>query len=84
MVQKFSSENLVVAGDFNTGKLFDIMPNLNETMKDIVNEPTTKDYYEKRGAVQMDYILINKNLQSKQVSKIDNFSDRYAAYAEID
>ncbi len=42
-------------------------------MKDIVNEPTTKDYYERRGAIQMDYILINKNLQSKQAFKIETF-----------
>ncbi len=28
IIQKLSSENLVVAGDSNTEKLFDIMPNI--------------------------------------------------------
>ena len=83
IIMKHSGDNLIVAGDFNTEKLFDLMPNLRGIVKDIVNEPTTTDYFEKRGAFQMDYILINKNLQNKQVFKIDNFSDHYAVCAEI-
>ena len=83
IIKKYSNSNLVVAGDFNTEKLFDLIPDIRGIVKNIINEPTTKDYYEKRGAVQMDYILINKDLQSKQVSKIDNFSDHYVMCAEI-
>jgi endonuclease/exonuclease/phosphatase family metal-dependent hydrolase len=83
IIKKYSNSNLVVAGDFNTEKLFDLIPGIRGVVKNIINEPTTKDYYEKRGAVQMDYILINKDLQSKQVSKIDNFSDHYVMCAEI-
>ena len=38
------------------------MPDLCDVVKDIINESTTKEYYEKRGAVQMDYILVDKNI----------------------
>ena len=84
IIKKYSSGNLVVAGDFNTEKLFDLMPDLCDVVKDIINEPTTKEYYEKRGAVQMDYILVDKNKYVRNVFKIDNFSDHFVICAEID
>ena len=40
----------------------------------IIDEATTKDYYEKRGEVRMDYMLISGNLRGMNNSKIDNFS----------
>ena len=70
-------ENLIVLGDFNTEKLFDLIPKINGNVTDIVNSTTTKNYYENRGEVQMDYILINNKLRSNVKYKIDNFSDHY-------
>ena len=83
MIYDCSDENLIAVGDLNTEKTFDVMPNLRKVVKDIVNGPTTNETYEKRGAIQRDYILINKNVQSISVFKLNNFSDHLAVYAEI-
>lgn len=83
MINKYSDDSLIIVGDFNTERLFDVMPNLRGVVRDIIDEATTKDYYEKRGEVQMDYILISGNLRGTNNSKIDNFSDHYAICAEI-
>ena len=76
-------DNLIVMGDFNSEKLFELIPGINGVVEDSINEPTTKEYYEGRGEVQMDYILINDKMKSENIFKIDNFSDHYIIGAEI-
>ena len=76
-------DKLIVMGDFNTEKLFELMPTIKVKVRDIINSPTTKDYYEGRGEVQMDYILINNNIKLDNKYKIDNFSDHYIIGANI-
>ena len=83
LIKKNKDNNLIVLGDFNTEKLFDLIPEINNDVVDIVNGPTTKDYYENRGEVQMDYILISNKLNSKEKYKIDNYSDHYLIGANI-
>ncbi len=78
-----NEDNLIVLGDFNTENLFQIIPRVNDVVKDVINGPTTKDYYEKRGEVHMDYIMINKNMKCNNLEKIDNFSDHYVMCADI-
>ena len=78
-----SDGNLIVLGDFNTEKLFQIIPEIEGVVKDTINVPTTKDYYEKRGEVHMDYIMINKNMKCTNNYKIDNFSDHYIMCSEL-
>jgi len=75
--------NLIVLGDFNTEKLFQIIPRIEGIVKDTIIGPTTKDYYEKRGEVHMDYIMINKNMKYKNIEKMDNFSDHYIVCANL-
>ena len=77
------NDNLVILGDFNTEKLFEIIPTIKNSITDIINGPTTKDYYEKRGEVHMDYIMINSQMKSDIVYKIDNFSDHYIMCANV-
>ena len=76
-------DKLIVIGDFNTEKLFKLIPSIEVKVKDIINSPTTKDYYEGRGEVQMDYTLINDNIKFENKFKIDNFSDHYIIGANI-
>ena len=83
IILKNIDSNLIVAGDFNTEKLFDLMPSLSGRVVDVVKGPTTKDYYEKSGEIQRDYILINQNIQLVKTFKIDNFSDHYVIGAEL-
>ena len=83
LIKKSKDSNLIVLGDFNTEKLFDLIPEIKNDVADIVNSPTTKDYYENRGEVQMDYILINNKMNSTAKYKIDNFSDHYIIGANI-
>lgn len=78
-----SNDNLIVLGDFNTEKLFQIIPEIEDIVKDTIEGPTTKDYYEKRGEVHMDYIMINKNMKCSNIEKIDNFSDHYIMCADL-
>lgn len=78
-----SNDNLIVLGDFNTEKLFQIIPEIEGIVKDTIEGPTTKDYYEKRGEVHMDYIMINKNMKRSNIGKIDNFSDHYIMCADL-
>ena len=78
-----SETNLIVLGDFNTEKLFQIIPRIEGIVKDTITGPTTKDYYEKRGEVHMDYIMINKNMKYKNIEKMDNFSDHYIVCANL-
>lgn len=78
-----ADDNLIVLGDFNTEKLFEIIPNIESVLKDAVAGSTTKDYYEKSGAMHMDYIMINKKLKCINTFKYDNFSDHYIIGAEI-
>ena len=75
--------NLIVLGDFNSEKVFALMPTIKGKVKDVVDEPTTKDYYEKRGEVQMDYIFINENIKLINKYKIDNFSDHYIISVDV-
>jgi endonuclease/exonuclease/phosphatase family metal-dependent hydrolase len=76
-------DNLIVLGDFNSERIFDLLPNIKDDVTDVINFPTTKDYYENRGEVQMDYILINDKLIKANNYKIDNFSDHYVIGSEI-
>ena len=76
-------DNLVVMGDFNTEKLYEIIPNIDSVLKDTINGPTTKDYYEKRGEVHMDYIMINESFKCVNTFKIDNFSDHYIMCSDL-
>jgi len=78
-----SNDNLIVLGDFNTEKLFQIIPEIEDIVKDTIEGPTTKEYYEKRGEVHMDYIMINKNMKCSNIEKIDNFSDHYIMCADL-
>ena len=78
-----SYDNLIVLGDFNTEKLFQIIPEIKGIVNDTINGPTTKDYYEKRGEVHMDYIMINRNMKCNNIDKIDNFSDHYIMCADL-
>ena len=83
LMMKSKDDNLIVLGDFNSEKIFDLMPSIKSEFNDIVNSSTTKDYYEGRGEVQMDYILINNGLSFNDKFKIDNFSDHYIIGANI-
>lgn len=86
LINNCKNDNLIVMGDFNTEKLYEIIPTIKEIVKDTIIGPTTKDYYEKRGEVHMDYIMINKNIKSiKSINtyKIDNFSDHYIMCSEL-
>lgn len=83
LIDKNSNDNLIVLGDFNCEKLFALIPSIETEVVDVINGPTTKEWYEKRGEVQMDYIMISNNLDSTDVKKIDNFSDHYIVCAEI-
>lgn len=78
-----SNTNLIVLGDFNTEKLFQIIPRIEGSIEDTITGPTTKDYYEKRGEVHIDYIMINKNIKCFNTDKIDNFSDHYIICANL-
>ena len=83
LINNNMESNLIVLGDFNTEKIFELIPSIKDKVIDVVNMSTTKDYYEGRGEVQMDYILINKNLKYNNIEKIDNFSDHYIVLANI-
>ena len=83
LINDCSNTKLIVLGDFNSEKLFDLIPNAKNVVTDIINMPTTKDYYEKSGEVQMDYILINDKIKASKIYKIDNFSDHYIIGASI-
>ncbi len=83
LIMNCKEDKLIVIGDFNTEKLFKLIPSIELKVKDIINSPTTKDYYEGRGEVQMDYILINDNIKFENKFKIDNFSDHYIIGANI-
>ncbi len=84
LINQNSTKNLIVLGDFNTESIFELMPDIRHLVKDIVKNPTTKNYYENRGEVQMDYILINKNIKVLNTYKIDNFSDHYIIGANLE
>lgn len=83
LIKASKDSNLIVLGDFNTEKLFDLIPKIKNDVHDIINSPTTKDYYENRGEVQMDYILINNKMKSEVKYKIDNFSDHFIIGADL-
>ena len=83
IINDSKNDNLVIMGDFNTEKLYDIIPKINGIVKDTIVGPTTKDYYEKRGEVHMDYIMINQNVKCTNNYKIDNFSDHYIMCSEV-
>lgn len=76
-----SQENVVVAGDFNSEKLFDILPELNGCFMDKLRGPTTvsgvmegENFANGR---KLDYFLTSKNVSTKIMKKISNFSDHY-------
>ena len=77
------NDNLIVLGDFNTEKIFEFLPEVRDSLKDVINAPTTKEYFEKRGEIQIDYILLNNKLKSEGNFKIDNFSDHYIVGANV-
>ena len=83
LMMSCNGQNLIVLGDFNSEKLFEIMPSIHTKYNDVVDGATTKEYYEKRGEVQMDYILINNSLSFTDKFKVDNFSDHYIIGANI-
>ena len=83
LILECSEDNLIAIGDFNTEKLFELIPSIKGKVIDIITGPTTKQDYENRGEVQMDYILINSKLSSNAKYKIDNFSDHYIIGADI-
>lgn len=83
LIKENTDKNLIVLGDFNTENLFEVIPDINDKVHDIIKQPTTKSYYENRGEKQMDYILINDKLEESNIYKIDNFSDHYLIGAEI-
>ena len=83
IIMASKSDNLLVLGDFNSEQLFTLIPSIKDIVKDIINESTTKDYYEGRGEVQMDYILLNDKMTFDKKVKIDNFSDHYVIGANI-
>lgn len=83
LINSHANMNLIVLGDFNTEKLFQIIPTIKNNVTDIISGPTTKDYYEKRGEVHIDYIMINNKMTSNNVYKIDNFSDHYIMCTNI-
>jgi hypothetical protein len=74
---------LIVLWDFNSEKLFDLIPSVKGKVTDSINGPTTKDYYEHRWEVKMDYILINDKLKKIETYKIDNFSDHFIIGAKL-
>ncbi len=83
LICECKDDDLVVMGDFNTEKIFEIVPEISGIVKDTINGPTTKDYYEKRGEVHMDYIMINQNVKCIKNYKIDNFSDHFIMCSEL-
>ena len=83
IINNSKNDNLVVMGDFNTEKLFQIIPKIKGIVQDTIVGTTTKDYYEKRGEVHMDYIMINHNIKCTNNYKIDNFSDHYIMCSEL-
>ena len=84
LINSSLGEKLVVLGDFNTEELFKIIPSISGELYDTVDFTTTKDYYEKRGEVHMDYILINNFFKKVKSYKIDNYSDHYVVVSEVD
>ena len=83
LIHESHNDNLIVLGDFNTEHLFTIIPSIKDLLIDVIKGPTTKDYYEKRGEVHMDYIMINNKIKANNNYKIDNFSDHYIICTEI-
>lgn len=83
LINECIDENLIVLWDFNSEKFFDLIPSVKAKVVDSINGPTTKDYYERRGEIQMDYILVNDKLKKIETYKIDNFSDHYIMGAKL-
>lgn len=83
LIMNSSEDNIIALGDFNSEKIFDLMPSIKSKVIDVVNDTTTKDYYEKSGEIQRDYILINDSLKCVNNLKIDNYSDHYIIGADI-
>ena len=83
IINDTKNDNLVVMGDFNTERLLQIMPKIKGIVQDTIVGATTKDYYEKRGEVHMDYIMINQKIKCTNNYKIDNFSDHYIMCSEL-
>lgn len=83
LINEYIDDNLIVLWDFNSEKLFDLIPSVKGKVTDSINGPTTKDYYERRWEVQMDYILINDKLEKIETYKIDNFSDHFIIGAKL-
>ena len=76
--------NIIALGDFNSEKIFEIMPSIASRFTDVVETTTTKDYYEKTGEIQRDYILISGGLDCDSKTKRDNYSDHYIICASIE
>ena len=75
--------NIIALGDFNSEKIFEIMPSIASKFTDVVETATTKAYYEKTGEIQRDYILITGGLACDSKTKRDNYSDHYIICASI-
>ncbi|MDD3187089.1 MAG: endonuclease/exonuclease/phosphatase family protein [Bacilli bacterium] len=82
-----NNETLVACGDFNTEVLFDLIPEINTKVHDIITGATTpatimegKYYNDGR---KLDYILISDKIKKIRVEKIENLSDHYLCIADI-
>jgi exonuclease III len=78
------NEKLIVVGDFNTDNLFALIPEINNKVEDILIGPTTYDYYEHRGPLKVDAILINNLITKYEVEKKDSLSDHYLCIANLE
>jgi len=81
--EKYKSD-LIVMGDFNTDKLYSLIPSIKGKVIDTVNYNTTYPYYENRGPIKVDYILISSNLKCSESYSIDSLSDHLVCVSVIE
>lgn len=88
LICKISNDNeaLIACGDFNTEFLFELIPEIENKVTDIIDGSTTPSVMEgktyKNGR-KLDYILINDKCKKCEVLKIENLSDHYLCIANI-
>ena len=75
--------NLIVMGDFNTEDLEHLIPNIKGKVKETINYDTTYEYYENRGPLKVDYILIGEGLKCDTSYRLESMSDHYVCVSEI-
>lgn len=80
------NENVVVVGDFNTEKLFEILPELNDDFKDNLSGPTTVSGVMEgenfKSGRKLDYFLTAPSVRVGKTTKIKNFSDHCLCICE--